>query len=160
MQPPRPHGQPPEIVVDADTRHASATRHPLAPVDSALEGGGGTVTLVGTRDPRLVRAWASHHGAEPATGEATASGPATVSVNDQGSGLRFNFPGAARFRTLTWDEWLASFETADLVFVFERAVSEGDGGPTRVGGALYRIVSASEWADRPLATLGREADSA
>jgi hypothetical protein len=153
MQPPRPHRQPPEIVVDADTRHASATRHPLAPVDSAVEGGGGTATLVGTRDPRLVRAWASHHGAEPATGEATASGPATVSVNDQGSGLRFNFPGAARFRTLTWDEWLASFESADLVFVFERPTPADDTSAPRAGGALYRVVTAADWSDRPLATL-------
>ena len=154
MQPPRPHGHPPEIVVDADTRPASATRHPLAPVDSAVEGSaGGTVPLVGTRDPRLVRAWASHHGAEPATGEATASGPATVSVNDQGSGLRFNFPGASRFRDVTWDEWLAHFETAQLVFVFERPTSPDETSSSRVGGAVYRVVTAADWRDRPLATL-------
>lgn len=156
MQPPRPHRQPPEIVVAPDTRPAPATRHPLAPVDSAVEGGGSTVTLVGTRDPHLVRAWASYHGAEPATGEATASGPATVSVNDQGSGLRFNFPGAARFRTLSWDEWLASFETADLVFVFERSTPADDTSAPRVGGALYRVVTASDWGDRPLATLAAD----
>ena len=35
-----------------------------------------------TRDPDVIRAWAARHGAEPATGEATSSGPATVQVND------------------------------------------------------------------------------
>ncbi|WP_291989784.1 hypothetical protein [Luteitalea sp.] len=156
MQPPRPHGQPPAIVIGADTRHASA-RHPLAPVDSGVESSaGGPVPLVGTRDPRLVRAWASHHGAEPATGEATASGPATVSVNDLGSGLRFNFPGASRFRDVTWDEWLAHFETAQLVFVFERTASADDTSSPRVGGALYRVVTAADWSDRPLATLAED----
>jgi hypothetical protein len=72
-----------------------------------------------TRDHETIRQWASRHQAEPATGEATASGPATVEVRDGGSGLRFNFPGYARFRPITWDEWLSHFDRHDLLFVYE-----------------------------------------
>ena len=109
--------------------------------------------LAGTRDGRLIQAWADYHGAEPATGEATASGPATISVNDQGSGLRFNFPGASRFRDVSWAEWLGHFAALGLVFVFEAPQPESDGTPGRFSGAFYRVVSALDWDDRPLATL-------
>ena len=57
-----------------------------------------------TRDHHLIQSWAARHGAEPATGVATASGPATVNVNDGGASIRFNFPGAARFRPIAWAE--------------------------------------------------------
>ena len=46
----------------------------------------------------MIRQWAARHQAVPATGEATSSGPATpMKVTDGGAGLRFNFPGFARF---------------------------------------------------------------
>jgi hypothetical protein len=67
----------------------------------------------------MIRQWASHHQAEPATGEATWSGPATASVRDGGSGLRFNFPGYAPFRPIGWDEWFDHFDLHQLLFVFE-----------------------------------------
>jgi hypothetical protein len=63
--------------------------------------------------------WAALHQAEPATGEATASGPATVAVNDGATGVRFNFPGVARFRPISWEEWLAHFDQRQLLFVYE-----------------------------------------
>jgi hypothetical protein len=72
-----------------------------------------------TRDHDAVRRWAATHHAEPATGEASPSGPATVAVNDGGAGIRFNFPGAARFRPIEWEEWLAHFEAHRLLFVYE-----------------------------------------
>jgi hypothetical protein len=59
-----------------------------------------------TRDHEAIRRWATEHQAEPATGEATESGPAKVVVNDGGGGMRFNFPGFAPFRPIDWDEWL------------------------------------------------------
>jgi hypothetical protein len=114
--------------------------------------------LVGTRDERLVQAWAEHHGAEPATGQATASGPATVVVNDQGSGLRFNFPGASRFRGVTWDEWLAHFAATGLVFVFEATPPAGSQVGGRFGGAFYRVLSEADWGNRPLAALATGAE--
>ena len=70
-----------------------------------------------TTDHHRIREWATRHGAEPATGEATASGPAMVVVNDGGVGIRFNFPGAAPFRPISWDEWLECFEQHQLGFV-------------------------------------------
>lgn len=76
--------------------------------------------IVATDDPELIREWARHHSAEPATGEATASGPATVNVQDGGVGVRFNFPAAGRFRPISWEEWFQNFRQHDLLFVYER----------------------------------------
>lgn len=153
MQPPLPRKPAPEVTRGDDPRSVASTRHPLAPADTAIDNPvGADAHLVGTRDPSLVQAWAEYHGAEPGTGEATASGPATIAVNDQGSGLRFNFPGASRFRTLTWDEWMAHFHEAQLVFVFEIDRPDSEGMTQRFGGAFYRLVSTGDWGDRPLAT--------
>ena len=77
-----------------------------------------------TKDHEVIRAWAARHGAEPATGEATASGPATISVNDGGAGVRFEFPGAGHFRPISWDEWFDSFDRDGLVFVYEEEVAD------------------------------------
>lgn len=79
---------------------------------------------VATREHDLIRKWAARHGAEPATGEATASGPATINVNDGGVGIRFNFPGFARFRPITWDEWFSHFDQYGLTFVYEIEVAD------------------------------------
>jgi hypothetical protein len=76
--------------------------------------------IVATDDPQLIREWARQHSAEPATGEATDSGPATINVQDGGSAIRFNFPAAAPFRPITWDEWFDNFRRHDLLFVYER----------------------------------------
>jgi hypothetical protein len=78
------------------------------------------ITTAATRDHELIRKWALRHQAEPATGERTSSGDATVTVTDGGAGIRFNFPAAGRFRPITWDEWFENFETHELVFVYER----------------------------------------
>jgi len=77
------------------------------------------VRIQSTGDHASIRRWAALHQAEPATGEATASGPATVAVNDGATGLRFNFPGVARFRPIGWEEWLAHFDQHQLLFVYE-----------------------------------------
>lgn len=79
---------------------------------------------VATREHDLIREWAARHGAEPATGEATASGPATIDVHDGGVGIRFNFPGFARFRPITWDEWFGHFDQYGLTFVYEIEVAD------------------------------------
>lgn len=161
MQPPLPRKPAPHINVANDSGCSPAsTHHPQEPADTAFDSpASGAGHLVGTRESTLVRAWADHQGAEPATGEATASGPATIDVNDQGTGLRFNFPGASRFREVSWEEWLEHFAAAGLVFVFEMAPPAGTQSGSRFGGAFYRIVPSSEWGSRPLATLA-EADEA
>jgi hypothetical protein len=79
---------------------------------------------VATRDHDIIRRWAARHRAEPATGEATASGPATVHINDGGPGVRFNFPGAPRFRPISWEEWFENFDRYRLVFVYDEEVAE------------------------------------
>ena len=77
-----------------------------------------------TKDHELIRRWAERHHAEPATGEATASGPATLHVTDGGAGIRFNFPGFARFRPISWTEWFENFDRHELTFVFEEEVAD------------------------------------
>ncbi|MCA1586507.1 MAG: DUF2934 domain-containing protein [Acidobacteria bacterium] len=79
---------------------------------------------IATRDREVIQRWAARHLAEPATGEASASGPATVDVNDGGAGVRFNFPGFARFRPISWDEWFEHFEEHGLTFVYEEDVAD------------------------------------
>ena len=79
---------------------------------------------VATREHEVIRRWAARHQAEPETGEATSSGPATIHVNDGGAGIRFNFPGFARFRPITWDEWFSHFDECRLTFVYEADVAD------------------------------------
>ena len=90
---------------------------------------------IATRDHEVIRKWAARHQAEPATGQETASGPATIDVNDGDAGIRFNFPGMRRFRPISWAEWFGHFEQHHLVFVYEDEVAarayelwEGRGG--------------------------------
>lgn len=77
-----------------------------------------------TFDHAEIRRWATRHRAEPATGEATASGPAVRDVNDLGAGIRFNFPGFAPLRPITWEEWFDNFDRYDLVFMYEEEDAE------------------------------------
>ncbi len=98
-----------------------------------------TAQVVSTRDHELIRRWATKRQAEPATGEATSSGPATVSVKDGGAGIRFNFPGTGSFRPIGWDEWFENFDRHQLVFVYD---NDSLGGPQS---HRYRLVKAAEW---------------
>lgn len=90
--------------------------------------------VMATQDHELIRKWAVRREAEPATGEATQSGHATVDVHDGGAGIRFNFPAAARFRPITWDEWFEHFVQHDLMFVYEHDV------PGQPPSTRYRLV--------------------
>jgi hypothetical protein len=92
-----------------------------------------------TRDHDVIRNWALRRHAEPATGEATPSGPATAAIKDEGAGIRFNFPGSGRLRPITWEEWFANFDRHQLTFVYE------DHSETN---ATYRIVKAEDWSDQ------------
>jgi hypothetical protein len=91
--------------------------------------------VLSTRDHEVIREWAREVGAEPATGEATASGPATsLKVSDGGTGLRFNFPGVSPFRAVSWAEWFDHFNSHDLTFLYDNAE------PGQVRSARFRIV--------------------
>ena len=96
--------------------------------------------VVFTRDHDIIRDWANSRQARPATGEATASGPATVDVKDGGAGVRFNFPGTGAYRPIEWDEWFENFDQHQCAFVYDK---EGSTPPSN----RYRIVKASEWKD-------------
>ena len=76
----------------------------------ADESAGASSDVVFTRDHDVIREWAQARQAEPATGEATRSGPATVNVHDGGAGVRFNFPGAGVFRPISCAEWFENFD--------------------------------------------------
>jgi hypothetical protein len=102
--------------------------------------------ILATRNHELIREWARRHSAEPATGEQTASGQATVDVHDGGARIRFNFPAAAAFRPISWEEWLECFERDHLVFVFEPDESAGRAGAFgRRASSYYRLLPAAEW---------------
>ena len=93
--------------------------------------------IVATRNHEVIKRWAVERQADPATGEKTSSGPATVNVSDGGAGIRFNFPGAAPFRPIDWDEWFDNFDRNQCAFVYENDSS------TPLS-ARYRIVKADE----------------
>jgi hypothetical protein len=100
-----------------------------------------TSPVVSTRDHRLIRRWAEQRKAEPATGEATSSGPATVRVADGGAGVRFNFPGQGSFRPISWEEWFENFDCHGCAFVYDNDL------PGARPSMRYRIVKAAEWKD-------------
>jgi hypothetical protein len=104
--------------------HFSTIRDPLSSETEATSHERREIRALMTRDHEVIRQWAERHKAEPATGEATSSGPATVNVNDGGAGVRFNFPSAARFRPISWDEWFANFDAHRLTFVYEEEVGD------------------------------------
>lgn len=106
---------------------------------SVDEAGGSTSVLL-TRNHEVIRRWAEERQAQPATGEATRSGPATVRVNDGGAGVRFTFPGYSVYREITWDEWFANFDEHNCAFVF-------DDDTSRPLSNRYRIVKAEEWSE-------------
>jgi hypothetical protein len=116
---------------------------PVRRVDASDAGKQPPGTVLTTDNRELIREWAAKRAAQPATGEATQSGPATVDVRDGGAGIRFNFPGAAQFRPISWEEWFDNFTRYDLMFVYENDVL----GQTPSG--RYRLVPREKLIQRP-----------
>jgi hypothetical protein len=98
----------------------------------------GPEQVVTTRDHEVIKRWAHQRKAEPATGEATTSGPAKVNVNDGGAGIRFNFPGMGLFRPIGWDEWFSNFDDNRCMFIYENDAPDG------AVSNRYRIVKAED----------------
>jgi hypothetical protein len=111
---------------------------PSRTVSSVDETTNGATPVVFTRDHAVIKRWAAARHAEPATGEATDSGPATVNVNDGGAGIRFIFPGTSAFRPITWEEWLENFDSHQCAFVYDDESEEPRS-------SRYRIVKADDW---------------
>lgn len=96
--------------------------------------------VLSTRDHEVIWKWARGRDAEPATGEASASGPASpLKVVDGGSALRFNFPSLSRFRKIKWSEWFEHFDRHELVFVYDKE------DPATRPSTRYRLVKAKDW---------------
>ena len=108
--------------------------------------------VVFTRDHDVIREWAEKRQAVPATGEATASGPATVDVNDGGAGVRFNFPGTGSYRPISWEEWFGNFDTHECAFVFDNdlAAPEQQPLPDRQGGGMEGFAGLTRARARPV----------
>jgi hypothetical protein len=96
--------------------------------------------VISTRDHSLIRQWAEKRRAEPATGEETSSGPASLNVNDRGAGVRFNFPGMSKFRPISWDEWFENFDHHGCIFV-----CDNDSGEAGLPSSRYQIVKHEDW---------------
>jgi hypothetical protein len=120
-----------------NARSLMSDMEPLRRVDAASESREPPGAVVATDDHELIVQWAQRHSAEPATGEATSSGPATIDVHDGGAGIRFNFPAAAPFRSISWDEWFQNLHQHELLFVYERDV------PGKTPSGRYRMVPKS-----------------
>jgi hypothetical protein len=115
---------------------------PVRQVDASDAGRQQPGAVLATDDLELIREWAGRRDAQPATGEATRSGPATIDIQDRGAGIRFNFPAAAPFRPISWEEWFDNFTRHDLMFVYERDV------PGQTPSARYRLVPREKLRER------------
>ncbi|RPJ74631.1 MAG: hypothetical protein EHM24_05735 [Acidobacteria bacterium] len=73
-----------------------------------------------TRNHEVIKAWAEERGAVPATV------PGTEHDGRPGV-LRFDFPnfGGGRLRQVDWDEWFETFDTRNLVFLFQEQMKDG-----------------------------------
>lgn len=84
--------------------------------------GSSAIRAIATQDHAVIQVWAARHHAEPAIQDDQASGASPLKVNDGGTIVRFNFPAAARFRPVAWDEWFEQFDRLRLMFVYEEEV--------------------------------------
>ncbi len=73
-----------------------------------------------TRSPDVIKHWAEDRGAVPSTV------PGTEHDGHLGV-LRFNFPGygGASLEEVSWEDWLGTFKSRDLVFVFQENKKDG-----------------------------------
>ena len=125
---------------------------------STVGSGGETasaIRAIATREHDVIRRWAERHRGEPSTGIETKSGAATLKVSDGGSVLRFNFPAAARFRPISWEEWFEIFEERGLVFVYEEDVVDRAYGLSQARGGEWGH-DLDDWheAERQMAVAG------
>ena len=123
-----------------DSKNPLLHKHRRVPVVTTEDDADSLAGPIATRDHDVIRRWAARRQAEPATGEATASGPATADIHDGGAGIRFNFPGFGRLRPISWAEWFDNFERHQLTFVYE-----GESDADTSSRPRYRIVKTAEW---------------
>lgn len=89
-------------------------------IASLEEHGGHQGETLATRNHEVIQQWAKDRGAKPATVPGTEySGRPGV--------LRFEFPGGqkGRLKEVEWDRWFETFDTRDLVMLFQERLSNG-----------------------------------
>lgn len=74
-----------------------------------------------TRNHEVIRRWAEERGAKPSTVPGTRH-QKTLGV------LRFDFPGygGKELEETTWEEWFATFDERQLVFLFQERLKNGN----------------------------------
>ena len=77
-------------------------------------------TLI-TRNHDAIRQWAEERQARPATVPGTEH-------DDRPGVLRFQFPGygGGRLQEISWDDWFATFDARDLVFMYQENLRNGN----------------------------------
>lgn len=71
-----------------------------------------------TQDHDTIRAWAQARGGKPATVSGTGDGEAGI--------LRLDFdPKDEKLDTITWGEFFAKFDEADLAFLYQEETADG-----------------------------------
>lgn len=73
-----------------------------------------------TRNHEVIQQWAADRGGKPATVPGTEHG-------GRPGVLRFEFPGGqkGRLKEVEWDRWFETFDTRDLVMLFQERLSNG-----------------------------------
>ncbi len=74
-----------------------------------------------TRNHDVIKKWAENRGAKPATVPGTEH-------DDHLGVLRFQFPGygGSNLEEVSWDDWFKTFDSRDLVFLFQEHLKSGD----------------------------------
>ena len=73
-----------------------------------------------TRNHEVIKQWAEHRKAKPATVPGTEK-------DDRLGVLRFDFPGGTQeLVEVEWDDWFATFDERELVFVYQEHMKAGN----------------------------------
>lgn len=76
-----------------------------------------------TTDHDEIRRWVEEHDGKPASVKGTESG------GDDAGVLRIDFPGGAgedQLEHISWDDWFAKFEDANLAFLYQERKASGE----------------------------------
>lgn len=73
-----------------------------------------------TKNPDVIKSWAERREAAPATVPGTEHG-------DHLGVLRFDFPGygGQELKHVDWDQWLNTFKSRNLTFIYQEEKSDG-----------------------------------
>ena len=86
-----------------------------------------TPTTLRTTDPDAIRRWCDARGARPASAVDPGAAPALrLRFGEDGERAEAPDDALARCEPLTWDEFFAEFERAELAFLYRERSADGD----------------------------------